>query len=157
MPCMERLVNRRNIGTMTKPPLTPGRSSSRTIAAILSFLVGVDGYRVPLRISVSVVPMLWAAIGSIAVFQLEILQDLGLSVAGLVGLVAAILSPARADRMLPAHAPPATRKYASKRVKRVLRREVGVCSSLDSRDMEKSVCTDSTSSSICRSTRQFKR
>ena len=43
--------------------------------------------------SVFVVPLLWSAIGSIAAFQLGVLQDLGLLVAGLVGLIAPTLVP----------------------------------------------------------------
>ena len=48
----------------------------------------------PLPRSVFIVPLLWAAVGSIAAFQLGVLQDLGLLVAGLVGLVAVIFVPA---------------------------------------------------------------
>jgi hypothetical protein len=44
--------------------------------------------KAPLPRSVFVVPLLWAAVGSIAAFQLGVLQDLGLLVAGLVGLAA---------------------------------------------------------------------
>lgn len=50
--------------------------------------------KAPVPRSVFIVPLLWAAVGSIAAFQLGVLQDLGLLVAGLVGLVAVILVPA---------------------------------------------------------------
>ena len=43
----------------------------------------------PVPRSVFVVPLLWSVIGSIAAFQLGVLQDLGLLVAGLIGLAAA--------------------------------------------------------------------
>ena len=42
----------------------------------------------PVPRSVFVVPLLWSAIGSIAAFQLGVFQDLGLLVAGLIGLAA---------------------------------------------------------------------
>lgn len=48
----------------------------------------------PVSRSVFVVPVLWSGIGSVATFQLGVLQDLGLVVAGLIGLMAAFI---RAD------------------------------------------------------------
>jgi len=42
---------------------------------------------------VFIVPLVWAAVGSVAAFQLGVLQDLGLLVAGLAGLTAVILIP----------------------------------------------------------------
>lgn len=50
----------------------------------------------PLPRSAFVVPVLWAGVGSIAAFKLGVLQDLGLMVAGLIGIAAAIVSPAPA-------------------------------------------------------------
>jgi hypothetical protein len=47
----------------------------------------------PLPRSVFVVPVLWAAIGSTAAFQFGILQDLGLLMAGLIGLAAVVIFP----------------------------------------------------------------
>jgi len=41
-------------------------------------------------------PLIWAAVGSFAAFQLGVFQDLGLLVAGLVGLAAAIAAPSPA-------------------------------------------------------------
>ena len=49
---------------------------------------------VPFPRSVFIVPVLWSAIGSFAAFQLRVPQDYGLLIAGLIGLIAAIL-PAR--------------------------------------------------------------
>lgn len=51
----------------------------------------------PLPRSVFVVPLLWAAVGSTAAFQFGVLQDLGLLVAGPIGLVAMIATPAPSD------------------------------------------------------------
>jgi Family of unknown function (DUF6064) len=47
----------------------------------------------PVPRSVFVVPLIWAAVGSIAAFQLGVLQDLGLLVAGVVGLTSVIFVP----------------------------------------------------------------
>ena len=47
----------------------------------------------PLPRSVFIVPLVWAVVGSVAAFQLGVLQDLGLLVAGLAGLTAVILVP----------------------------------------------------------------
>jgi len=49
----------------------------------------------PMPKSVFAVPLAWAAVGSVAAFQLGVYQDLGLLVAGLVGLVTVIARPAR--------------------------------------------------------------
>jgi hypothetical protein len=43
---------------------------------------------------VFVVPLIWSVIGSAAAFQLGVLQDLGLLVAGVIGAVAFVLTPA---------------------------------------------------------------
>jgi hypothetical protein len=48
----------------------------------------------PVPRSALVVPLLWSAIGSVAAFQLGVVQDFGLLVAGLVALAAAVF-PAR--------------------------------------------------------------
>jgi Family of unknown function (DUF6064) len=48
----------------------------------------------PVPRPVFIVPLVWAAVGSMAAFQLGVLQDLGLLVAGIVGLVAVIFVPA---------------------------------------------------------------
>lgn len=50
-----------------------------TIGVLLSMIT-------PAPRSVFAVPLLWSAIGSIAAFKLDVLQDLGLLVAGIVGL-----------------------------------------------------------------------
>ena len=47
----------------------------------------------PVPRSVFVVPLLWTAVGSMAAFQFGIFQDLGLLVAGLIGLAAMIITP----------------------------------------------------------------
>ena len=49
----------------------------------------------PVPKSVFIVPLIWSLIGSMAAFQLGVCQDLGLLVAGVVGLVAAIAGPAQ--------------------------------------------------------------
>jgi hypothetical protein len=49
----------------------------------------------PLPRSVFAVPLIWAAIGSTAAFQLGVLQDLGLLAAGLIGLAAVVKVPER--------------------------------------------------------------
>lgn len=48
----------------------------------------------PLPKAVFVIPLLWAAIASVAAFQLDVLQDLGLLAAGLLALVALLFSGA---------------------------------------------------------------
>jgi hypothetical protein len=59
------------------------------------FTIGVLHFvAAPVPRSVFAVPLVWAAVGSIAAFQLGVLQNLGLLVAGLVGLVAVIFVPA---------------------------------------------------------------
>lgn len=50
----------------------------------------------PVPRSVFVVPLVWATAGSVAAFQLGVVEDLGLLVAGLIGLVAVIFSPGQA-------------------------------------------------------------
>ncbi|PYU63895.1 MAG: hypothetical protein DMG49_27590 [Acidobacteria bacterium] len=61
----------------------------------LIFTIGVLHFvAAPVPRSVFAVPLVWAAVGSIAAFQLGVLQDLGLLVAGLVGVVAVIFVPA---------------------------------------------------------------
>lgn len=53
------------------------------------FTIGMLLYAAPpVPKSVFVVPLLWSAIGSVAAFQLGVLQDLGLLVAGVAGLAA---------------------------------------------------------------------
>lgn len=47
----------------------------------------------PLPVAVLPVPLLWSVIGSVAAFQLGITQDLGLLVAGLLGVVCWFLMP----------------------------------------------------------------
>jgi len=59
----------------------------------------------PLPRSVFIVPLLWAAVGSTAAFRFGILQDLGLLVAGVIGLAAVIATPAPSESALQ---PPAT-------------------------------------------------
>jgi Family of unknown function (DUF6064) len=48
----------------------------------------------PIPKSVLVVPLFWAAVGSVAAFQLGVLQDLGLLVTGVTVLVVTIITPA---------------------------------------------------------------
>jgi uncharacterized protein DUF6064 len=73
-------------------PATPtfGLPCPTTIFTLGILLFGV----VPFPRSVFIVPVLWSAIGSFAAFQLRVPQDYGLLIAGLIGLMAAIL-PAR--------------------------------------------------------------
>ena len=47
----------------------------------------------PLPRSVFAVPLLWSVVGSIAAFRFGVLQDLGLLVAGVIGLAAVIAAP----------------------------------------------------------------
>jgi len=47
---------------------------------------------------VSLVPLIWSVIGSLAAFQLGVIQDLGLLVAGVIGAVALVLTPASAKQ-----------------------------------------------------------
>jgi hypothetical protein len=49
----------------------------------------------PVPKTVLVVPLLWAAVGSLAAFQLGVLEDLALVVAGVVTIVVMLLLPAR--------------------------------------------------------------
>jgi hypothetical protein len=53
---------------------------------------------VPFPRSVFVVPVLWSAIGSFAAFQLGVPQDYGLLIAGVIGLMAAILPSGTANQ-----------------------------------------------------------
>ncbi len=48
----------------------------------------------PVPRSVFAVPLAWSAIGSTAAFELGVLEDLGLLVAGVLGLLGAVFSPA---------------------------------------------------------------
>jgi len=47
----------------------------------------------PVRRSIFVVPLLWTIVGSLAAFRFGVLQDIGLLVAGAMGLIGVILSP----------------------------------------------------------------
>jgi hypothetical protein len=65
------------------------------------FTIGVLFFAAaPLPRSVFAVPVLWSAVGSMAAFQLGVLQDLGLLAAGLCGIAAAIFAPEAADPTL---------------------------------------------------------
>ena len=55
----------------------------------------------PVPRSVFVVPLLWAAVGSVAAFQLGVLEDLALLAAGLIVVVITVLSPAPNRRTIP--------------------------------------------------------
>ncbi len=55
---------------------------------------------VPFPRSAFVVPVLWSAIGSFAAFQLSVPQDYGLLVAGLIGLMVAILPSKTANHVM---------------------------------------------------------
>lgn len=58
----------------------------------------------PIPKPVLVVPLLWAAVGSLAAFQLGVLEDLALLVAGIVTIVAMLVQPAPPQPMLDANA-----------------------------------------------------
>jgi hypothetical protein len=47
--------------------------------------------RPPFPRAVAVIPLLWAAVGSIAAFELGVVQDFGLLAAGMLGIVACVL------------------------------------------------------------------
>ncbi len=65
------------------------------------FTLGILMFAVmPIPWSPFVVPALRSAIGSPAAFQLRIPQDYGLLIAGLIGLIVAIVPPRRADKGL---------------------------------------------------------
>jgi hypothetical protein len=51
----------------------------------------------PIPRSVFVVPLVWATVGSVAAFQLGVLEDLGLLVAGGIGVIAMIFCPGQAS------------------------------------------------------------
>lgn len=55
----------------------------------------------PVPRSVFVVPLLWAVVGSVAAFQLGVLEDLALLAAGLIVVVITVLSPAPNRRTIP--------------------------------------------------------
>jgi hypothetical protein len=55
---------------------------------------------VPFPRSAFVVPVLWSAIGSFAAFQLSVPQDYGLLIAGLIGLMVAILPSKPANHVM---------------------------------------------------------
>jgi hypothetical protein len=54
----------------------------------------------PIPRSAFVIPVLWSMIGSFAAFRLGVPQDYGLSIAGLLGLIAAIVTRGNAKREL---------------------------------------------------------
>lgn len=58
----------------------------------------------PVPMPVLVVPLLWAAVGSLAAFQLGVLEDLALLVAGIVTIVVMLVQPAPAQPVLDANA-----------------------------------------------------
>jgi hypothetical protein len=58
----------------------------------------------PLPKTVLVVPLLWAAVGSLAAFQLGVLEDLALVVAGVVTIVVMLLQPAPSHPLAAAQA-----------------------------------------------------
>jgi hypothetical protein len=51
-----------------------------------------------------IVPLLWAAVGSLAAFQLGVIEDLGLLVAGIATIAVMVFSPAPANPLLDANA-----------------------------------------------------
>jgi hypothetical protein len=51
-----------------------------------------------------IVPLLWAAVGSLAAFQLGVIEDLGLLVAGIATIAVMVFSPAPANPLLEAEA-----------------------------------------------------
>jgi hypothetical protein len=53
---------------------------------------------------VFIIPLLWAAVGSLAAFQLGVFEDLGLLVAGIVTIAVLVFSPAPANPLLNADA-----------------------------------------------------
>ncbi len=66
------------------------------------FTIGILMFAMPpVPRSVFIVPVLWAAVGSMAAFRLGVFQDMGLLAAGLVGVVAAIIAPSGPGRVLP--------------------------------------------------------
>jgi uncharacterized protein DUF6064 len=63
------------------------------------FTIGVLLFAAPpIPRSVFIVPVLWAAVGTVGAFQFGVLQDLGLLVAGFAGVAAAILTPSQTIR-----------------------------------------------------------
>jgi hypothetical protein len=58
----------------------------------------------PIARRVFIVPLLWAAVGSLAAFQLGVVEDLGLLGAGIVTIAVMVFSPAPANPLLNADA-----------------------------------------------------
>lgn len=58
----------------------------------------------PVARGVFIVPLLWAAVGSLAAFQLGVIEDLGLLAAGIATIAVMVFSPAPANPLLNARA-----------------------------------------------------
>ncbi|HPX49522.1 MAG TPA: DUF6064 family protein [Deltaproteobacteria bacterium] len=66
------------------------------------FTIGILMFAVqPVPGSVFIVPVLWAAVGSMAAFKLGVFQDMGLLAAGLAGMIAAMTASSRTGRTSP--------------------------------------------------------